>query len=413
MPLFRQEALQKLSNPERLDALMEVTTRKGWISLIAASMVIVAALTWGFLGSTPDQVAGSGILLTQGGIFDIEALGTGVLSETLVDVNDSVQQGQLVAHIAQPDKDLAIRQLEAQLNQIESNRSRAEQLITANLDSQLKSFEQQRLQLAAQSDSLANLATFLTERTAAQQQALDLGLLTPDQLNATQQELDSAKQQQVANRAQLDELNAEEATARNAAQQSIFTMEQQAAEIQRQLQLARELRQQQSQVISPYTGRITSLLVDSGEIVNPGTAVMNVELADTPVQALAFIPLQGTRVRPGMDARLSPAGITWEEYGYMVGSVVDVSDAPVNPEAMNRLLRNPTLVTEFSAAGGAYLITIDLVRDTESASGFKWTSRQGPPIAIGSGTLFTVEITVQARRPIELVVPALRQWLGI
>jgi HlyD family secretion protein len=413
VPLFRQEALRKLSNPERLDALMEVTTRKGWIALIAAAMVLVAAVAWGFLGSTPEQVAGSGILLAQGGIFDIETRGGGVLTETHVDVNDQVREGQVVARVEQPDTELTIRQLEVQLQELQVNRRRSEQLVNANRDAQLQSIAQQREQLAAQAESLVSQVAFLEQRVAAQQQALDLGLLTPDQLNATQQELDNARQQQVANRAQRDELDALEATARNAAEQAVFTMEQQAAQIQRQLQLTRERYEQETQVVSPYTGRVVSLLVDSGETVNTGTAVMNVELAEVPVEALAFIPLQGTRIRPGMDALLSPEGITWEEYGYMVGDVVRVSDAPINPDAMNRLLRNPTLVTQFTEAGGAYLVTIEMVRDSQSPSGFQWTSRQGPPMAIGSGTLFTVLITVQERRPIELVVPAFRRWLGI
>jgi len=413
VPVFRQEALQKLSNPERLDALMEVTTRKGWLALIAALVVIAAAALWGFLGSTPDQISGSGILLTEGGIYDVESHGTGVLVETLVDVNDSVQEGQVVARVEPPDMDLTIRQLEAQLRELEVNRTRSEQLVNANLDAQLQSITQQRRELAAQAEALTSQVAFLTGRVAAQQQALDLGLLTPDQLNATQQELDTAKQQQVANAAQVDQLDAQEATARNSAEQAVFTMEQQADEIQRQLQLTRERYEEESRVLSPYTGRVVALLVDTGETVNTGTAVMNVELADKPVQALAFIPLQGTRVRPQMDALLSPEGITWEEYGYMIGTVTAVSDAPMNPDAMNRLLRNPTLVTQFTEAGGAYLITIDVVRDGQTPSGFKWTSLEGPPIAIGSGTLFTVEITVEARRPIELVVPAVRRWLGI
>jgi HlyD family secretion protein len=46
-------------------------------------------------------------------------------------------------------------------------------------------------------------------------------------------------------------------------------------------------------------------------------------------------------------------------------------------------------------------------------SGFRWTSHQGPDFTFGSGTLCEGKITLAQRRPITLVVPALRRWLGI
>ena len=41
------------------------------------------------------------------------------------------------------------------------------------------------------------------------------------------------------------------------------------------------------------------------------------------------------------------------------------------------------------------------------------TSRQGPPTKFGSGTLLRVQIPVQEKRPIELVIPTIRRWVGV
>ena len=99
---FRDAALEKLSSPDQLDDLMVVTTRRGWLALIGALAVIGAALVWGFLGSAPDNVYGTGILLHEGGFLGVEAQGTGIIDELLVDIGDDVAVGQLIAHIAQP-----------------------------------------------------------------------------------------------------------------------------------------------------------------------------------------------------------------------------------------------------------------------------------------------------------------------
>ena len=170
---------------------------------------------------------------------------------------------------------------------------------------------------------------------------------------------------------------------------------------------------QGTEVVSPYAGKVVSRLVDAGQEVRPGQAVFYVELTDQPLQAVAFIPLQGARLRPGLIAQLSPEGISWEEYGYMLGVVVSVMQGPSNPDSMTRMLRNQTLITQFTSAGSVYEVRVRPLRDASTPTGFKWTSREGPPIKIGSGTLLRIQIPVQEKRPIELVIPTVRQWLGV
>jgi HlyD family secretion protein len=61
----------------------------------------------------------------------------------------------------------------------------------------------------------------------------------------------------------------------------------------------------------------------------------------------------------------------------------------------------------------ACVVTVELERDGATPSGFRWTSRKGPDLAFGSGTLMEAKITLEQRAPIELVVPGLRRWLGL
>jgi HlyD family secretion protein len=168
-----------------------------------------------------------------------------------------------------------------------------------------------------------------------------------------------------------------------------------------------------TEVSSPYDGKVVSRLVDPGQEVRPGAPVLYLELAHQALQAVVFIPSSGGRIQPEMVAQMSPEGVTWEEYGYMVGIAEWINQGPANPEAMNRLLRNQTLIQHFTAGGTVYEGKVRPVLDPTTTSGFKWTSRQGPPMQLGSGTLLRVQIPVQEKRPIELVIPAIRTWIGI
>lgn len=61
--LFRQEALERLSSPERLDQLMQIINPRSWLPLGAAALVISVAIGWSILGRIPIHGIGEGILV--------------------------------------------------------------------------------------------------------------------------------------------------------------------------------------------------------------------------------------------------------------------------------------------------------------------------------------------------------------
>ena len=307
-PLFRSSALERLSSPERLDALMTVTPARAWLSLIAVFIVIAGATVWGFTGRLHDYLDGNGIMYRRGGLFEVQALGAGQISSLRVGVGDSIDVGQEIARIAQPDLDQSI--------------ALSEERIRASRDA--GSAEAER----------------------------------------------------------------------------------------RQLQLLRTQRDRLSAVRSPYKGRVIEVLIDAGAVVQAGQAVVTVERPDQQLDCFVFVPTAGKRIRQGMPVRVAPSGVSWEEYGYIAGTVRSISDAPLSPVAMNVYLHNETLVRQFSSQGAAYLVVVDLAEDPATPSGLRWTSGAGPPLQFGSGTLVRATTTLREQAPITLVVPALRRWLG-
>jgi HlyD family secretion protein len=410
--MFRKAALAKLSSTEQLDSLMQVTTPKSWMALAAAIVLIAAALIWGIFGRTAERINGAGILLKEGGIFAIESRGTGIIHDVLVSVGDEVREGQVVVRVAQREASAEIHQTEGLLGELRANRDRAIALIRRNLEADLKSQGEERERLVKSTAALKKQIEFLQGRLRARNEAAEQGLITRDQAQATAQELEGALNSLVANQSQLSQLEAREASTRNQADQNIFNLGQEVRRNERELEMNKLRYTEGTEVVSPYRGKVVSRLVDPGQEVKSGSAVLYVELTDQPLQAVGFIPLQGARIRPGMVAQMSPEGVTWEEYGYMLGVVDSVTQGPANPEAMNRILRNQSLIQHFTAAGSVYELKVRPLSDRATPSGFKWTTREGPPLKIGSGTLLRIQIPVQEKRPIELVVPTVRTWVG-
>lgn len=97
--IFRQAALERLSSPEELDQLMQVTTPKGWLALAGLAGLIAVALMWGFLGHVPTKVTGQGILLNTGGVTQVSTLTSGQVRAIYVQEGDVIPKGKTIARI--------------------------------------------------------------------------------------------------------------------------------------------------------------------------------------------------------------------------------------------------------------------------------------------------------------------------
>jgi multidrug efflux pump subunit AcrA (membrane-fusion protein) len=166
-------------------------------------------------------------------------------------------------------------------------------------------------------------------------------------------------------------------------------------------------------VASPYSGRVLEIMTDVGSFVREGTRLLNLEPLDEPLEVVVYVSSSdGKRVQPGMQVEISPATVRPEEYGYLRGRVRSASAFPVTREGMARVMGTADLATQFSAAGQPYEIVVDLERDPESFSGFRWSSR-GPDVTIEAGTMCSAKIVIEQQRPIELVIPRIKKTLGL
>jgi HlyD family secretion protein len=410
--LFRTKALSRHATPEGLDTVLEITTTKGWIALAACGAVLGAALIWGVFGRVPESVAGQGIMVGESGVYRVQSLGAGRVDSMLVSPGTRVTRGQTIAVLAQPELRTALQQRSIALRALRDNLASTETLLASDRAFELASIAQQQTQATEAVQAAAERLTYLDARIASEQRALERGLITADQAQSTIALRAETKLLQLSTIARQQELSARAVQLQVESNQRLFDLTREVTQAANDsARLAAQL-DASARITSAFDGVVVEQLADVGQPVENGSTIVTVEPAGTLTRVLMFIPLEGRRIEAGMRVEMVPGGVKPEETGYFLGTVDGVSDAPLSGTALDRYLKNEVLVDQFTEGGGAYLVNVSVQADSTTVSGYRWTSRTGAPIAFGSGTLVTGKIIVRETRPVALIIPALKRWLG-
>ena len=416
--LFRKVSLERLSSPEQLDMVMEVTPPRAWLALGAVGVLLIVVTVWGILGSIPEKVTAQGILLRRGGVADVAAPAAGQVAEIAVVEGKDVKAGELLVRIAQPD--LVTRLQDAQAVVAENERQDAEIAAIWERDFQLR-----REALRLQRSKLEDSVRFLVEREKSLEEQLriaeefqKLGLVSRSSLLQSRDSYYGAQDGLRGARGDLQQLDVKglalQTEQRDATEKSRMRLE----EARRALAGIRKQLEHSTEVRAPASGRVLEVKVNPGSIVGAGAPLVSLqqgaEGGGEALEALIYVPASsGKNVRVGMEAQVSPTTAKREEFGFLVGKVRHVSEFPATREGMLRVLPNATLVASMSSDGSPFAAYVDLVPDPASASGYRWSSSKGEPIRVGSGTMVTATVVVRERRPISMVIPLLREYTGI
>jgi HlyD family secretion protein len=151
---------------------------------------------------------------------------------------------------------------------------------------------------------------------------------------------------------------------------------------------------------------VLALLVSTGHLVQPGTALLTLELSSQDLVGYMYVPASsGKQIQPGMRAEISPATVKQEEYGFVVGKVRSVSEFPVTSQGLTRLFGNDALVKQFLDGGPVLEVLVDPELSPNTPSGYVWSSSQGPAVQLTSGTEIFGAVVLSEDRPINLVIP--------
>lgn len=415
--VFRKVSIERLSSPEQLDQVMQVTTPKGWMALATVCILLACATIWSFYGRIPTNVQAMGVLIKSGGIYNIVPRSSGQLADVAVRAGNVVRAGQVIARIDQPVLVEQIKSAKQRLAELLQRHHQLEEYGSIDGRLQGEMANQQKIDLEQSIYSTEEQIGWLDEKIANQSQLFQEGLVTKQVLLTTRQQLQSTEERVEQLKRELKQVDIRMLAHENERKQKILASRQHISELESEIEGLEDQHRRASEITSPYTGRILEVMAEAGSIVTQGRAIMRLDLVGDHIQdleAVLYVPsAEGKKVREGMAVQISPTTVQREEYGYMEGTVSRISDFPATPEAMVRVLKNEQLVHVLSGGGAPYETYASLKLDPATLSGFRWSSSTGPATGIQSGTICSATITVDEQRPAEMVLPVLRRFLGV
>jgi HlyD family secretion protein len=411
--IFRKTALTRLSSPEGLDEVVRVTTSKNWAALAGILLVIATALIWSFAGHIPTTVHGKGMIVRKGGVLNVVTPSGGTITSLSVAVGDHVEGGQIIARVAQPSMADRLQAMRDELAQLQSKQQREDTLRAQDIAYHVQAIQKQRDSTQREITELQEQTVFAKQQVAVAEELMADKIYTKLQVITAREKLTQINDEIQTRQSMLKQFDAQIADTRWQGEhdkaESLFEIESKQRDIEsyeRQISLV-------NSVVSPYAGSVLELKVYSGSPVSAGAPIISIQPDTDALEAVVYVDaLHSKDVRPGMQARLSPAAIRPEEFGYIRGRTAFVAEYPATRAGMMREFQNETIVADLAKAGPATEIAVTLDKDSTTVSGLLWSSRKGPPLKISSGTLCEADIVTKRQAPITLVFPFLKRTLG-
>ncbi len=470
--LFRKQALERLSSPDRLDELLVVLGRRDWLLLATAATLVGAALAWGVLGRIPLYAEGRAVLARPGAVAPLAAHAAGVLERLDLEVGARVEAGAVVGRVDQPLLEQRLAERRRALERtaahhaarragqaaehaavraaLELRRDRAERRIEearAAADAAYRGLAaaaaQDRARLAelealarahllAARERQAAVRRLRTEGSSSDQGVLDaervvvaagsvLGDVDLRAFALSQAELAAEQAWVEALHRTLDLEDAlsamDQEEARLAAREAELAADQtlELAAARAEVEAAELELHEAATLRAARSGTVLELAVVVGDHVAPGQRLASL-IADGssegPLVALGFFDVKGGKlVRPGARAELTPDMVERERFGGVVGHVREVATFPLSTAAAASLLGDREQAASLTAKGRQVHLTIELEPAPGTVSGYAWTLSGGPELALSEGTTADVRVRVEEVPPLALLLPALRALL--
>lgn len=407
--LFRQEAIDRIESPERLNEMVKITNSRNWIVLFTILGIIISVIAWSIFGQLSYSIKGQGILLQLGGIQEVSAISNGKVAQTFVEPGSIVNKGDIIAYIEQPELKMKLQNETLKLNDYVNRFKKIAQFGSESLQMKQSLFEKEEIDLNKTIKTNEERIKFIADKINAQTELLEKGLITKETLYNTKNQYFNFQQ---ANETLANDLKRIHNNMYQIKEENEIELQKIKSEIlivENSIRELKALLELNSTLYSPFNGTVIELMVNPGNVVYIGSPIISLEPSETSnnkLEAIIYInPRDGKKIKVGMKAKIYPSTIEVEEYGYIIGEVKKVSEYPATQKGMLRTLGNEELVKSFISNEPPIAITISPESDSTTFSGYKWSTLNGPKQEIRSGTICASKIIVESKRPISILIP--------
>ncbi len=424
---------------ERLDTLVRVTTIQSWIYLATIFAVGLAAAAFSVFYQVPTKVLGEGILLIKhDAISQVRAQATGRLVRLRVKLGDPVAPNQAIGEISQDDLKDAIAEEESKVLDLKAEDVALTQFELLEKDTHTRAMDRVKQATSAEQKSSRDKLK-IAERLVEGADRLRLKFFSSDfELLASREKLFDIRDDLNKSDTKLAELELEATKAENVRSRAQLDRRLKIKQLEWKLAIEREKMTRTSQVVSRFSGRVAQVLSARDELVHEGAPVVLLhspkaevgtdDEEELPYDSIVFVPAgDGKKIDVKDRVEVSPTTVKREEYGFIRGRVVAVSELPATRLAMESALQHPELVDTFLKrySPGVLLrvhVKLDEAETTDQGGAdqsgsdgtnhFEWSSASGRTRPLKTGTMCQAAIVVEQRPLISLVLPWTKRIVG-
>lgn len=408
--LFRKEALEH----RQTQWTGKVLLLKGWpvwITLLATFGFITVLLFFLLYTSYTRRITVSGEIITQPHTINLFSPQQGVISRLLVKTGQTVTAGtplyQIDVSRVSRSGNVSVTTLSALKKQQQQIVAIIEQL-ESNKRQTLENLQQQLRQYLSVHETSQTMTSSALEGLNAMRRSMEAydsyrrkGLINTDQQNnqrylfyQQQSVYQSLNAQTIQESLQITSLRSELVTKAVEFDTQIARYRYQQGDLERQL--AEADAHGMLLITAPSAGKISSLSVTTGQMVNTGDSLAQLIPADrASFYLIAWLPNDSVPfVSPGKTINIRYAAFPFEKYGQFPGKIISVSSAPAPAQEMAGYASAPRTTTG-AVSGAWYKAIVALNRNT-----LAW---HGQPLVLASG--------MQAQSTVFLEKRPLYQWI--
>jgi NHLM bacteriocin system secretion protein len=333
----------------------------------------------------------------------------------ILKTGDLIRKGQVLGRITQPALAQQIEAAKADLQRLQTEERAVKTAVGAESHLQTAAYRlQQEMQLKviqAKEEQLRSLQAISQQ----QKELLQDGLITRQRYEETRQAIYGAQNDIAAARSTLQRLAVQQT---EIGSQQGDRLRGEGSRIAQTVNRLNELQLQYrltSTIVSDRDGSVVEMMATNGDVVTESTPILSAEISQRKYDVMVYLPANSNAemIKPGMAAQVSLATSKKERYGYLVGRVLSVSKYPSTDLGMMAALNNAGLVREMSKTGPPIAVLVTLIPDAGTRSGYAWSSAAGAGVDFHSGTLCAGTFIIERRRPISLVIPLLKETVGL
>lgn len=174
-------------------------------------------------------------------------------------------------------------------------------------------------------------------------------------------------------------------------------------------------------IFSPGKVYISTIYPNDGESVNQNDPLL--ELSNNSLDEPELVPAflsnkEMAQVFPGMKVLATPSGYKRSEVGGITGRVVSMAKLPSGVDQVTARIGVKAIASQIvSQHPSPTLVVLALNRSTTgnamNTGGYRWSSNSSLPFPPTPGDTLDVEITTRQVAPIALVLPAIKEFLGL